>query len=205
MAIKKHTENFLKSHAVKNFVGHLIQGLLVIAPTAITIFVVYKIIDFIGSSLGFIHLMVHPLIDPFIILFAIVIIVYIVGRISSSFLFTPMYDRFEKDIEKVPLIRLIYSSVKDITSAFVGSKKKFNKPVLVTLDKINGIKQIGFITQDDLTNMAIDKEFTAVYMPFSYGLSGKLLVVPKENIVPLDVTSAEAMKFVVSGGVTNVD
>lgn len=197
-------ENF-KSQVVKNFLGHMVQGLLVITPVVITVYAVYKIVTYVGSAFGWIHHIVHPLLDPFIILAAMVVIVYIVGRVSASFLFTPMYDRFEKDIEKVPLIRVIYSSVKDMMSAFVGSKRKFNRPVLVTVDRVNDIKQIGFITQEDLTTMAIAKEYTAVYMPFSYGLSGKLLIVKKENIEPLDATSAEAMKFVVSGGVTHVD
>ncbi len=201
MALK----GFSQSHAVKNFIGHIIQGLLVIAPVAITAFVIYKIVEFVRSTFGFIGHIVHPFLDPFIIFAAIVFVIYIVGRVSASFLFTPMYDRFEKDIEKVPLIRIVYSSVKDIMSAFVGSKKKFNKPVLVTIDKINGIKQIGFVTQDDLSNMAIGNEYTAVYTPFSYGFSGKLLIVKKENIESLDATAAEAMKFVVSGGVTHVD
>ena len=205
MALNNGSKKFLQTHAVKNFISHLIQGLLVIAPAAITVFVVYKIFTVVGSTFGFIHQIVNPWVDPFIILAAIVLVIYIVGRISSSFLFTPMYDRFEKDIEKVPLIRLVYSSVKDITSAFVGSKRKFNKPVLVTIDKVNDVKQIGFVTQSDLGTMSIGSEYTAVYMPFSYGFSGKLLIVRKENVVPLDATPAEAMKFVVSGGVTNVD
>jgi len=205
MALNDDSKKSWQSHAVKNFIGHIIQGLLVITPVAITVFVVYKIINLIASTFGFIHQIVHPFVDPFIILGAIIVIIYIVGRLSASFLFTPMYDRFEKDIEKVPLIRIVYSSVKDFTSAFVGSKRKFNKPVLVTMDKANGIKQIGFVTQADLKSMSISDVYTAVYMPFSYGFSGKLIIVPKENVEPLDATAAEAMKFVVSGGVTHVD
>ncbi len=205
MALNDGSKRTWQSHAIKNFVGHIIQGLLVITPVAITVFVVYKIINLIASTFGFIHQIVHPLVDPFIILGAIIVIVYLVGRLSSSFLFNPVYNRMERDIEKIPLIRLVYSSVKDIASAFVGSKRKFNKPVLVTMDKANGIKQIGFVTQSDLKSMSISDAYTAVYMPFSYGFSGKLIIVPKENVEPLDATAAEAMKFVVSGGVTHVD
>jgi uncharacterized membrane protein len=193
------------AHALKNFIGHFIQGLIVIAPLAITVFVFYKVWDIIHSTFGFVGKIVHPLLDPFIIIASIVIVIYIIGQISASFLFTPVYNRFEKDLGKVPFIRQVYSSVKDVMSAFVGSKRKFNQPVLVTMDKVNNIKQIGFLTQGDLSNMSIDKEYTAVYMPFSYGFSGKLLIVHRENIAPLDATSAEAMKFVVSGGVTHVD
>jgi uncharacterized membrane protein len=193
------------AHALKNFIGHFVQGLIVIAPLAITIFVFYKVWDIIHSTFGFVGRIIHPLLDPFIIIAAVILVIYVIGRISASFLFTPAYNRFEKDLEKVPFIRLVYSSVKDIMSAFVGNKRKFNQPVLVTIDKVNNIKQIGFLTQDDLANMSIAKEYTAVYMPFSYGFSGKLLIVHKDNIVPLDASAAEAMKFVVSGGVTHVD
>jgi len=90
-------------------------------------------------------------------------------------------------------------------SAFVGSKKKFKRPVLVTLDKANNIKQLGFITQEDLSDMGIDKEYMGVYMPFSYGFSGKLLIVHKDNVTPVDGSSTDVMKFIVSGGVTHVD
>jgi uncharacterized membrane protein len=193
------------SHLVKNFIGHFVQGLIVLAPLAITVFVFYKFWDIVHTTFGFVGHIVHPLLDPFIIIAGIILVIYIIGRVSASWLFTPAYNRFEKDLEKVPFIRLVYSSVKDIMSAFVGNKRKFNKPVLVTIDKINNIKQIGFLTQDDLANMSIEKEYTAVYMPFSYGFSGKLLIVHKDSIAPLDATAAEAMKFVVSGGVTHVD
>ncbi len=97
------------------------------------------------------------------------------------------------------------SSVKDIFSAFIGSKRKFNRPVLVTIDKVNDIKQIGFVTQTNLANMSLEEHLISVYLPLSYGLSGKLIHIHKDSVQPLAVSSAEAMKFVISGGVTNVD
>jgi uncharacterized membrane protein len=193
------------SHGFKNAVSHFLQGLLVLAPMAITIFVLYKIFDLVSSTFHFIGVIVHPLIDPFIIVSVIIIVIYVIGRLSSTLLFTPAYHRFEKDIEKVPFIRIVYTSVKDLMSAFVGSKRRFNRPVLVTLDKINGIKQMGFITQDDLSGMGIDKEYVAVYLPFSYGFSGKLMVIHKDSITPIDASATDTMKFIVSGGVTHVD
>jgi len=193
------------SHGLKNAIGHFVQGLIVIAPLAITLFVFYKVLDFVHSTFHFVGVIVHPLLDPFIILVAIVLGIYIIGRISAILLFTPMYHRIEKDIERVPLIRVVYTSVKDMMSAFVGSKRRFNRPVLVTIDKANNIKQMGFITQEDLSNMNIEASYVAVYMPFSYGFSGKLLIMPKENVVPVDASATEVMKFIVSGGVTHVD
>lgn len=193
------------SHSLKNAISHFIQGLVVMALLAITVFVLYKIFDFVQTSFHFLGVIVHPLIDPFIIVLAIILIIYLIGRISSIIIFTPVYHRIEKNVEKVPFVRGVYSSVKDMMTAFVGSKRKFNRPVLVTLDKANNIRQMGFITEENLSSMSIGLEYTAVYLPFSYGFSGKLLIVPKENITPLDATGTEAMKFIVSGGVTHVD
>jgi len=193
------------AHGVKNAISHFVQGILVLAPIAITVYILYKVFDFFHSTFHFLGVIVHPLLDPFIILFSIVILIYLVGRISSSLLFTPAYHRLEKDIEKVPLIRIVYSSVKDLMSAFVGSKRRFNRPVLVTLDKLNNIKQLGFITQEDLSNLNLEKEYIAVYMPFSYGFSGRLLILHKDSVAPVDASSTDVMKFIVSGGVTHVD
>jgi uncharacterized membrane protein len=195
----------MSSHRVKNFISHFVQGLIVIAPFIITIYIGYKVVGFLTSTLGYVPKMVHPLLDPLIILVSFILVIYVIGLLSSSLLFTPMYSRFEKDIEKVPLVRIVYTSVKDLMSAFVGSKKKFKRPVLVTLDKANNIKQLGFITQEDLSDMGIDKEYMGVYMPFSYGFSGKLLIVHKDNVTPVDGSSTDLMKFIVSGGVTHVD
>ena len=197
-------KNFF-SHTSKNVISHFVQGLIVLAPLAITMYVLYKIFDFVHTTFHFMGVIVHPLVDPFIIAFAILLFIYIIGRLSSSLIFTPVYHKFEKDIERVPLIRIVYSSVKDLMSAFVGNKRKFNRPVMVTIDKVNNIKQMGFITQDDLTGMNIEKDYIAVYLPFSYGLSGKLLILHKDSVVPIDATATEVMKFVVSGGVTHVD
>jgi len=193
------------AHGLKNAIGHFVQGLIVIVPFAITVFVFYKVLDTVHSTFHFVGVIVHPLLDPFIILVAIVLAIYIIGRISAILLFTPMYHRIEKDIERVPLIRIVYTSVKDMMSAFVGSKRRFNRPVLVTIDKVNNIKQMGFITQEDLSTMNIEAGYVAVYMPFSYGFSGKLLIMPKENVVAVDASATEVMKFIVSGGVTHVD
>jgi uncharacterized membrane protein len=192
-------------NSVKNFLSHFVQGLIVIAPAAITIFIVVKVFEFVSATFGFMPKIIHPLLDPFIIGIGVIVLIYLIGLISSSILFTPMYTRIEKDIEKVPLIRIVYTSVKDLMSAFVGSKRRFNRPVLITLDKINNIKQLGFITQDNLSDMAIDKDYMAVYLPLSYGFSGKLLIVHRDNVQPLDASATDVMKFVVSGGVTHVD
>jgi uncharacterized membrane protein len=89
-------------------------------------------------------------------------------------------------------------------SAFVGKEKKFTEPVLVKMSKDSDLEKIGFVTQHDLSALGIETGKVAVYMPFSYALSGSLFIVPVENIKPLNTNSTEIMKFVVSAGVTSV-
>jgi uncharacterized membrane protein len=105
-------------------------------------------------------------------------------------------------IDKAPLVKLIYSSVKDLVEAFVGEKRRFNKPVLVRLEKDSQINRIGFITKEDLSEIGLEKEMVAVYLPFSYSFAGELIILPRENIRTLDTSGTEAMKFIISGGVT---
>ena len=108
-------------------------------------------------------------------------------------------------MENAPVIKHIYSPVKDFMGAFVGNKKKFTKPVLVLTNPAAGIEEMGFITHEDMLEFGL-KDKVAVYMPHSYAFSGRLFIVPKEKIKPLnDITGSDAMKFIVSGGVTDVN
>jgi uncharacterized membrane protein len=197
-------KKLLQSRLVKNFISHFVEGLIVIAPIVITVFVFYRLFIFFNNTFSFPRI-VNPYLDPFIVLVGTVLFIYLVGRLSATIFFTPVIMRLEKDVERVPLIRVVYSGVKDFFSAFIGNKRKFNRPVLVTIDKANDIKQMGFVTQTDLSNMSIEKDLISVYLPFSYGLNGKLIIIHKDSVQPLDVSATEAMKFIVSGGVTHVE
>jgi uncharacterized membrane protein len=130
---------------------------------------------------------------------------FFVGWLASTILFKSLFVLFEKIVEQAPVVKHIYSPIKDFLSAFVGNKKRFTKPVLVLTNPAAGIEELGFITQDDLKDFEI-KDKVAVYMPHSYAFSGRLFFVPKENIKPVNnVGGGAAMKFIVSGGVTDVN
>jgi len=76
---------------------------------------------------------------------------------------------------------------------------------LITINKENNIQQLGFITKEDLSELNIGKDTVAVYVPLSYSISGNLLIVPTDHITIVDASSPEVMKFIVSGGVTDID
>lgn len=198
-------KKILKSRIVKNFIGNCVQGLIVIAPILITGFVFYRLFLYFNNASKFLKISGNPYLDPLIILVGIIVLMYLVGLLSASIFFTPVYVGLEKGVERVPFIRVVYSAIRDLFSAFIGNKKKFKHPVLVTIDKANDIKQMGFVTQTDLSNMSIEKDMISVYLPFSYGLNGKLIIIHKDSIQRLDVSATEAMKFIVSGGVTQMD
>lgn len=180
------------------------QGLLYIVPITITVYVVYLLFMWVEEITIPYELKYLGIQIPGLGLIIILVFITIVGVLGSSFIFKPIIHYFELLINRAPLIKDLYSAVRDLMSAFVGGKKKFTEPVLVKMDA-SGMQRIGFITQKDgVEEMGISKDQVVVYLPYSYGIMGTVIIVPKENIIPIDLPSTEVMKFIVSGGVTEV-
>jgi uncharacterized membrane protein len=174
-----------------------IQGALLVIPITLTIYIVYNAISFID------HLL--PVHFPGLNLIIIVGGITLLGAFGSSIILAPFINYFDKILEKAPLVKVIYTSVKDLLSAFVGKEKKFNQPVLITIDATNEIYRVGFITQSSLAYIGLQDYYIAVYVPHSYNFSGNLLIVSSKNIKRISGSSADIMKFIVSGGVTDLE
>lgn len=198
-----------KKSYMKKIINYFLQGLLLTVPFVVTFYVIIKGVIWIDGLLPFqvpIHL---PWSDgnyylPGMGILVIFSVIALVGYFGTRFVANPFFLFVDRILEKTPLLKLIYSSVKDLIEAFVGEKKRFNQPVLVMVNKESSIQRIGFITQNDLTNLGIGKDKMAVYLPFSYGFNGQLFIVPAENIQKIDASGTEMMKFIISGGVTEV-
>jgi uncharacterized membrane protein len=131
-------------------------------------------------------------------------IVLLVGYISSTFIVSRLVQFFDNMLERTPGIKIIYSTVKDFFEAFAGNKRKFDKAVLVSIEAAD-VWRIGFITQEELLEFGL-QEYLAVYVPQSYAFAGHLYFVKKERVRLLsDISSADAMKFAISGGVTVIE
>jgi uncharacterized membrane protein len=127
--------------------------------------------------------------------------IILVGFVASNFL-TRRIARFVDSIfARLPLIKMVYTSIKDLINAFVGDKKSFNKPVLVTISQASNIQVVGFVTRESLDSLGLPDR-VAVYLPQSYNFAGNLIVVPKEQVIPLSSDSGDVMAFIVSGGIT---
>ncbi|HRN41345.1 MAG TPA: DUF502 domain-containing protein [Vicingus sp.] len=179
---------------MKRILSYFLQGLLYTLPVFATVYVIIEAIIFVDGII--------PVKVPGLGLLIILSSLTLLGFIGTRFI-TPNIISVDKYLDKVPLIKTVYTSVKDLLSAFVGKKKRFTEPVLVKME--GNVERFGFVTQHDLTDLGISADKVAVYIPFSYALTGNLIVVPKTSVSPVDGNSADIMKFVISGGVTEIE
>ena len=182
---------------MKKFINYFLQGLLYIVPITVTLYVVVWTFQKIDGIL--------PFQFPGLGLIVIISLITIIGFLGSAVITSPINAFFQNLLKRAPLLKTIYSSVKDLMSTFVGNKKGFSEPVLVKVYENSTIERIGFITNEDVESLNIAKGKVLVYMPHSYAISGQLFVVEKKNVSPIDKSSAEIMKLIVSGGVTEID
>jgi uncharacterized membrane protein len=202
----------------KSFAGKLfkyfLQGLIILAPITITFWAVLSLFNWIDGILpDFIHRLFpklaldesgEPRRIPGLGFIVVIGIVLIVGRISSSFIVSKMVELLDNILEKTPGIKIIYSTIKDFFEAFAGNKRKFDRAVLVAIESPD-IWRIGFITHEELTEFGL-KEYISVYVPQSYAFAGHLYFVKKERVrLVTDISSTDAMKFAISGGVTQIE
>lgn len=190
---------------MKKLLRYFVQGLIIMVPAGVTVLILAKIFFWIKGWFAQMEVIVHPVADPFIIIGLVFVVIILAGIFGSNVIAQLFLNESSRFIEKIPVIRHIYSPVKDFTGAFLGDKKAFNRPVLVFTNKASEVREIGFITDDDLHEIGIGKEYVAVYIPMSYSISGRLLIVPASNVSPMEANATDVMKFVVSGGVSEVD
>ncbi len=188
---------------IKKLVNYLLQGILYIAPLAITGYVIYSIFTFVDDLLQNFLTKFFDIRIPGLGVLTLVLILIITGFIGKTFIAEPLKVVFKKVIERIPLLNFIYSALNDLFSAFVGKEKKFSKPVLVKVNLTTELEKLGFITEENLEVLnELDK--VAVYFPHSYNFSGELFIVPRANIKPINANSSDVMKFIVSAGLTGL-
>ena len=182
---------------MKKFINYFLQGLLYIVPITVTLYVVYWTFQKIDGIL--------PFQFPGLGLIIIIALITFIGFVGSAIIASPINSFFQRLLKKAPLLQTIYSSVKDLMGTFVGKKKGFSQPVLIKLYENSTIERIGFITNEDLSTLRIKEGKVLVYLPHSYAFSGQLFVVDRSYITPIDSSSSEIMKLIISGGVTEIE
>jgi uncharacterized membrane protein len=192
----------------RKLLQYFLQGVLILAPVAITFYTLFFVITTIDAWLpifqykdeaGIPHVRNYGL--GFIIILAAVVII---GYFSSFFITGRIVSFMDRILEKTPGLKHIYGTTKDFFEAFAGDKKKFTQNVLANVDD-NDVWRMGFITKDDMSDFGLI-DYVAVYIPMAYSVAGNVYIIPKTRIKSItNITSAQTMKFAVSGGVTDIN
>ena len=181
---------------MSRFFNYFLRGLVVVAPLALTVYVCVVIFTTIDSWLRL------PI--PGVGFVAMLVLITLVGFLASNLVARGLIGTVDRMLERLPFVRLLYSSAKDMLNAFVGEKRRFDKPVLVSLTADGSVKVLAFMTSDSLTSLGI-ADHVSVYMPQSYGFAGHIIVVPADRVRRIDADAARVMAFIISGGVTDVE
>jgi uncharacterized membrane protein len=180
---------------MKTLLGYFLRGCLALLPVAATAYVAFVVVVKIDSwvpvgipGLGFVITMA---------------LITLVGVLTSNVVGRAALDMLDRAVARVPLAKLVYTSIRDLLRAFVGDKKRFDRPVAVRLVPGSHARMLGFITRDRLEVLGMPDD-VAVYFPQSYNFAGYLAVVPRDQVEPLVVSTTDLMTFVVSGGVSGL-
>ncbi len=178
---------------MKRVSQYFLQGLLFLVPVVVTIYVIYWVFVKIDNILNF------PV--PGLGFVVTIVFITMVGFGASNFLTRNIVNLVDRIFVRLPLVKMIYTAIKDLVNAFVGDKKSFNRPVQVVIDRESNLRVIGFATRDSLDSIGI-QDSIAVYLPQSYNFAGNLIIVDREQVTSMSADPGEVMKLIVSGGVS---
>lgn len=198
----------------KKIFQYFLQGLLIIAPLAITIYTIYWIVSTVDSWIPIFrepirdyqgNIVAHK-VKNYGLGFALILgTIVTIGYLSSFFIQSKIFNLFDRWLEKTPGVKFIYSSVRDFFGAFAGEKKKFNKAVLANIFS-EDVWIVGFLTDEEMEKFEMGVDKVAVYVPQAYNFAGQLYILPREKIRHIDtISSGDAMKYAVTGGVVDLD
>lgn len=183
-------------HFFSALLRYFVRGIIFLTPATVTVYVIVQIFIIIDGII--------PIDIPGLGLLTLLGVIILFGILASTVLARPFVNWGNRLLKSAPMIKTIYSAIKDLVTAFVGTQKKFDRPVLVKMYEKAEVQKLGFLTGTDLEDLGIGKDRVAVYLPHSYAFSGNLFIVPAENVSPIDAKPADVMKFIVSGGVARM-
>ena len=198
----------------KKIITYLLQGLLIIAPVAVTIYSIYWIVSTVDSWLPIFREPVKDAAGNIIRYkvknygagFAIILVsIILIGYLSSVFIRSRVFNLFDSWLEKTPGVKYIYSSVRDFFGAVAGEKKKFSQSVLANVFS-DDVWIIGFVTDEEMHKFDMGAEMVAIYVPQAYNWAGQLYVLPRQKIRRIErVSPGDTMKYAVTGGVVDTE
>lgn len=194
---------------MQRLIRFFFQGLLILLPFVLTVYLVYLIFNMLNetlfSALGSLLQLVFPALEAGwvsdlaggLVTLALIILT---GMFASFYLGRFFLNLFDAVLTRIPLVKMLYNSLRDLFNALLGDNKRFDKPVAISL--MDGeVMVLGFITREQMEEFGFQDK-VAVYLPQSYNFAGNVLIVDKEKVRPLDIPAGTVTTFIVSGGVT---
>jgi len=197
---------------MKRLIGALlryfIKGIIVVVPVGAAVLMMYWGVFKLDSALNLSGFFLtdtkgRPVYIPGLGILTVLILILVIGLLVTSVITDPIKRWLNRWINRLPIFKFLYSSIKDLTEAFVGDEKKFSEPVLVEVNEF-GLKKVGFLVQKDLRKLGLPGD-VAVYFPWSYSFAGQVVIIPAGKVKPIDRSAADMMKFVISGGVSGLE
>ena len=179
---------------MSRLLNYFLKGIVFLAPLVFTVYVCVRLFTTIDGWLGI------PI--PGVGFLATVVLITLFGFLASNLIARGVLAAVEGLLERLPFVRLLYSSTRDLLNAFVGEQRRFDKPVVVEIFP-GTARALGFVTQESLQSIGMPGHVT-VYLPQSYNFAGQLLIFPASAVTPVTADSADVMAFIVSGGVTGI-
>ncbi|MEI2363215.1 DUF502 domain-containing protein [Priestia megaterium] len=189
---------------MKAIIKSFINGLLTIVPIILVIYILVRVFNFLDSILGNV---LKPYMKqdyiPGVGILATLLLITFLGWLSTRFFTGKIINLIDRLLERIPFVKTLYTVIKDTFQSFLGEKKSFSKVALVTMPGTS-MKVIGFVTSEEVEEVIHSlKDHVAVYVPQTFQVAGFTFLIPKEEIEWLDIKPEEAMKFVLSGGVSS--
>jgi uncharacterized membrane protein len=178
---------------MKTLASHFLRGVFILVPVAVTVYIVVSVFRTIDRLL--------PLPYPGLGVGLALVVITVVGFLGSNVLGRSLFRLTEAIFTRLPLVKLLYTSIRDLVGAFVGDKRRFDRPVAVRVSADGAVRVLGFVTRDDLGGLNLAGN-VAVYVPQSYNFAGTLLLVPTDRVEALQTGAGELMSFIISGGVS---
>jgi uncharacterized membrane protein len=193
---------------ISALLNYFFKGLIVVVPLGAAAFLIFWAVSKVDTALNLSDVFWtdskgKPIYIPGLGIFNVVVVIMIAGILVTNVITDPIKNWFNRWINRLPFFNFLYSSIKDLTEAFVGDEKKFSEAVIVEINEF-GLKKVGFLVQKDLSKLNLPGE-VAVYFPYSYSFAGQVIIISADKVKPIDKNPADMMKFVISGGVSGLD
>lgn len=187
--------------ATGKIAGFFVQGLLVLVPLGITVWLLINVFTRLDKPITDWFLTKTGYNIPGLGILLITSGIIAIGYLAQNFVTKGLISLVDQVFTRLPLVKLVYNSLKDMMDAFFGEKKRFDRPVWVTVIPDSDVRVAGFMTRETVGPFGLP-DHVAIYVPQSYNFAAQVLIVPKSQVTPIDADSADVMTFIVSGGVS---